>query len=273
MLTIASNVQSLMVTNYLNNVTKDIGDTTNRISTGKRINSASDDPAGLQIATRMQTSIQGYGMVKQNISQGQALLNVMDSGLQGGVEILQNMRQLALESKNDTLSTEQRNNLQESFSALQKQYEQTINGSELFGKNLLANGADDINIQSGINAGQYSTLSAVDSSSVTLGVDAGNIDISTIANSDTTIEALDSALETLSMNQAVVGAQYNALESRMSVVDTMNENTTDALSRVEDADMAAETSKLQLLRAQQQMAMQALSLVNQAPTSVLSLLR
>ena len=74
MLTIASNVQSLMVTNYLNNVTKDIGDTTNRISTGKRINSASDDPAGLQIATRMQTSIQGYGMVKQNISQGQALL-------------------------------------------------------------------------------------------------------------------------------------------------------------------------------------------------------
>ena len=75
------------------------------------------------------------------------------------------------------------------------------------------------------------------------------------------------------MNQAVVGAQYNALESRMSVVDTMNENTTDALSRVEDADMAAETSKLQLLRAQQQMAMQALSLVNQAPTSLLSLLR
>jgi flagellin len=273
MLTIASNVQSLMITNNLNNITKNISDTTTRISTGKRINSASDDPAGLQISTRMKTSIQGYGMAKQNISQGQAILNVMDAGLQGGVEILQSMRQLALESKNDTLSNEQRNSIQESFSALQKQYDQTISGSELFGKNLLENGAEDINIQSGIEAGQYSILSAVDSSSLTLGIDSGSIDISSISNSDLTIENLDTALETLSRNQAVVGAQYNGLESRMNVIDDISENTTDALSRVEDADMANETSKLQLLRVQQQMAMQALSFVNQAPSNILSLLR
>ena len=273
MLSIGSNVQSLQVLNIINTINEGIETSTNRISSGKRINSAADDPAGLQIATRMTSSIEGLQMASQNIRQGQSLLNVADAGLQSGVEILQGMRQLALESKDDTLSTEQRTALQESFSALQNQYVQTIEGTELFGKNLLTAGAEDIRIQSGANAGQYNTLSAVDSSAASLGVDTGSINISTIADSDNTLTQLDSALESMALNQATVGAQYNALESRLSVVNTTAENQVSARSRIEDADMAKETSNLQLLQVKQQVAIQALSMVNQYPTNALSLLR
>jgi flagellin len=273
MLSIASNISSQRIVSLLNNIGVGIDKSTNNISTGKRINSAADDAAGLQISTRMKTDIQGYGVVQNNISQGQSLLNVMDSGLQSGIEILQGMKQLALESKNDTLSTGQRNALQESFSNLQQQYDQTINGSELFGKSLLTSGAGDIDIQTGVNAGQKTTLSAVDSSSTTLGIDSGTIDISTIANSDMTIESIDSAIDTLSLNQATVGAQYNGLESRNNVVKNITENTTSALGRIEDTDMAKETSNLQMLQVKQQMALQVLQMVNQYPSNALSLLR
>lgn len=273
MLSIASNIQSLKVTNFINNINKGIETATDRISSGKRINSAADDPAGLQIATRMTSTIQGLEMASQNIRQGQSLLNVTDAGLQSGIEIVQSMRQLALESKNGTLSNEQRGALQESFSALQNQYEQTISGSELFGKNLLTASAEDIRIQSGANAGQYNTLSAVDSSSATLGIDAGSINISTVGGADSTIAQLDTALESLALNQGIVGGQANGLESRLNLVKNLGENTATSRSRIEDADLAKETSDLQLLQVQQQVALQALQMVGQMPNNALSLLR
>lgn len=273
MLSIGSNVSALRMLNQLNKITNDIDHTSRVISTGKRILSASDDPAGIAIATRMKTQIGGYEVVKKNIGSGQSLLGVMNAGLSSGVSILQEMKKLALEAKNDTLSTDQRSALQETFSELQKQYDETIEGSTIFGKNLLINGAADINIQSGINAGSVTTLRAVDSSSTTLGVDAGTLNLNNIANADLAIDGIDDAISTLGTNQAVLGAQSRGLETRLNVVDTMNENLSESLSRIEDANIAEETAKLQLLQAQQQMALQTLQIAMQYPQAALSLLR
>jgi flagellin len=273
MISIASNIQALKALNSLNQVTKDINHTSNVISTGKRINSAKDDPAGMQIANRMTSHIKGYSVVKQNISQGQSILDVTSSGLDNGIEILQKMKDLALESKNGTLSTDNRAALQESFNILQEQYNETIEGSSIFDKNLLTSGASSIRIQSGVDAGQYNTLSAVDASSTTLGTDSATINISDIANSDLSITAIDEALEKMGRNQATVGSQYRSLETRSNVVSTMEENLTESRSRIEDADMAKEVSKLQLLQAQQQMSMQVLSISMSLPEQALQLLR
>lgn len=273
MISINSNIQALKSLNALNSVTNKIEHSTNVISTGKRINSAKDDAAGMQIANRMTTNIQGYGVVQKNISQGQSILDITSSGLSSGVSILQEMKELAIASKNGTLSTDDRSALQESFSMLQSQYDETIEGSSIFDKNLLTSGASNINIQSGINAGQYSTLSAVNSSSDYLKIDASTINISDSANADLSLDAIDEALSTMGRNQATVGSQYRTLEARSSVVSTMEENLTESRSRIEDADIATEVSKLNLLKAQQEMAMQVLSISMSLPEQALSLLR
>ncbi len=273
MLSIASNITSLSILNQLNKVNKNIHHSTNVISSGKRIMSAKDDAAGMQIASRMTSQIQGYAMAKQNISHGQSILDVTDAGLSGGVEILQQMKDLALEAKNGTLDTDQRDALQKSFLELQSQYDSTIEGSSIFEKNLLTSGATSIKIQSGANAGDYNTLSAVDSSSVTLGTDSGTINITDTANADLSIEAIDNALKEMGKNQAVVGSQSNALTTRTNILDKMSENLTESRSRIEDADIATEVANLQLMQAQQQMAMQALSMSMDLPKQALQLLR
>jgi flagellin len=273
MLSIASNVQSLSILNHLNEVTRGINHTTKVISSGKRIMSAKDDAAGMQIASRMTTQLQGFAVAKNNISHGQSILDVTSAGLNAGVEILQGMKDLALEAKNGTLTDDQRTALQLSFNEMQKQYDETIEGSSVFDKNLLSSGASDIKIQSGANAGSYNTLSAVDSTSITLGVDSGTINIMDQANSDLSIDALDDAMKKLGYNQAVVGAQSNSLTRRTSILDTMSENLTESRSRIEDADIGAEVSKLQLMQAQQQMSLQALSMSMDLPKLALELLR
>jgi flagellin len=273
MISIASNIQALKILNQLNKVTKDIDHTANVISTGKRIMSAKDDAAGMQIASRMTSHIQGYSVVQRNISQGQSILDVTSSGLSSGVEILQQMKELALESKNGTLSNDDRAALQSSFNILQEQYDDTIEGSSIFEKNLLTSGATSINIQSGVQAGQYNTLSAVDASSSTLGTDSGTINVGNSANADLSISAIDDALEAMGRNQATVGAQHRSLETRSNVVSVMEENLTESRSRIEDADIATEVAKLNLMQAQQQMAMQALSMSMSLPEQALQLLR
>lgn len=273
MMSIASNIQSLGILNQLNEVTRNINHSTKVISSGKRIMSAKDDAAGMQIASRMTTNLQGYAMAKQNISHGQSMLEVTGAGLESGVKILQQMKDLALEAKNGTVSNEQRDALQKTFSELQSQYDDTIEGASIFDKNLLTSGATDIKIQSGVNAGDFNTLRAVDSSSTSLGTDSGTINLTDQANADLSITAIDDAIKKLGENQAIVGAQSNALTTRTNIIDKMSENLTESRSRIEDADIASEVANLQLMQAQQQMAMQALSMSMSLPQQALQLLR
>lgn len=275
MITIGSNSASLSMSNLLTGISKQIEDTSKIISTGKRIQSAADDPAGIAIATDIRTDRDSYSVVAKNITSGQSLLDVSNSALSSAGDILNEMKKLALESKNDTLSADQRTAIQNTFAELQSQYDETITGAEIFGKNLLSNGAADVDLQTGIGAGaaNETTIAAADTSAVTLGVDAGTIDVSSIANADTAIGAIDTALTSIGTNQAIMGAQSRGLETRMKAVESLGENLTSALSRVEDADIAKETSKFNLLQTQQQMALQSLSIVNSFPQNALALLR
>lgn len=275
MITIGSNSSSLGMANLLNDISSQMSKSAEIISSGKRIQSAADDPAGIAIATDIRSDRDSYGVVAKNISSGQSLLDVSNSALGSASDILNEMKKLALESKNDTLSTDQRTAIQNTFSELQSQYDETINGAEIFGKNLLTAGAADVDLQTGIGAGaaNQTTITAADTSSTNLGVDAGTIDVSSIANADAAITAIDTALTSVGTNQAIMGAQSRGLETRMDTVSNLQENLTSALSRVEDADMAAETSKFNLLQTQQQMAIQSLSIVNSFPQNALALLR
>ena len=275
MITIGSNSASLGMANLLNNISSQMTKSAEIISSGKRIQSAADDPAGIAIASDIRTDRDSYSVVQKNISSGQSLLDVSNTALGSASDILNEMKKLALESKNDTLSADQRTAIQNTFAELQNQYDETIGGAELFGKNLLTAGAGDVDLQTGIGAGaaNETTITAADTSSTNLGIDAVTINVGTIADADTAITAIDTALTSVGTNQAIMGAQSRGLETRMETVKNLEENLTGALSRVEDADMAAETSKFNMLQTQQQMALQSLSIVNSFPQSALALLR
>ncbi len=275
MITIGSNAASTKVSNILNTLTESIEKQTKILSSGKRILSAEDDPAGIAIATSIRTDRDSYSVVEKNISSGKSLMDVSNTALGATTKILGEMKKLALESKNDTLSTEQRDALQSTFGELQKQYDETIKGASLFGKNLLDAGAADVDLQTGIGAGasNKTTILAADTSSTALGVDSGSITIDSITNADSSITAIDDALKSIGTNQSIMGAQSRALNTRLESVKNIGENLESALSRVEDADMAKEASKLTLLQSKQQMALQSLSIVNSFPQNALSLLR
>lgn len=272
MLTVNSNTSSLGIQSLLNSITKDLNATSERISTGKRINSAADDPAGLAIATRMRSDLGSYGAVKNNISSGISLTEVASSALNNATDMVGEMKKLAIQSQNGTLSGDQRASLQTAFSELQGQFQQTIDGAELFDQNLLKAGATDVDILVGIDGTNVFSVKGSDTSLANLGIDAATIDITDEANSAAAITALDDALVDIGSTQATMGAQQNALNSRMTSVDSLTKNIEAARSRIEDADMAKETAELTANQTKQQLAISMLGLVNTFPQQALSLL-
>lgn len=183
------------------------------------------------------------------------------------------MKNLAVEASSETLSDDQRSALQSTFSELQKQLDDTVDKASIFGQNLIGSAAADVNIQSGINAGDSTTVSATASDTTTLGIDSLTTDLTSAANAESAMTALDTALSTVGVNQSVLGAQQSGFQIRLESIDNLTENLSAAVSRIEDADIAEESKKLSLLQTQQQMATQALAIANTFPQNALQLIR
>lgn len=272
-ITISSNSYASSIANVLNKITKDLNETSLRISTGKRILSAADDPAGIAIAAKLNYDNSAYGVVKKNISSGLSLIEVSSKALETSTGLIDQMKKLALEASSDTLSTEQRNAIQATFSELQGQLDDVVNNATLFGKNLIGGSAASVAIQSGINSGNTTTINIAQSDTATLGIDTGTIDLTSSANAATAITALDSALTTVGTNQSILGAQQSGFNARISNIDKLRENLEAAAARIEGADIAKETKKLSLYQTQQQLAIQTLGIANSFPQAALQLLR
>lgn len=272
-ISIASNSYASAISNVLNKVTQDLNDTSLRISTGKRILSAADDPAGIAIAARLNSDNSAYGVVKKNISAGLSIIDVSSKALETTTSLIDQMKKLALEASSDTLSTEQRSAIQSTFAELQGQLDDVSSNATIFGKNLLGTGAASVTIQSGINAGDTTTINVAQSDTATLGIDTATIDLTDATNAAAAITALDTALTTVGTNQSTLGAQQSGFNARISNIDKLRENLEAAAERIEGADLAEETKKLSLLQTQQQLAIQTLSIANSFPQAALQLLR
>jgi flagellin len=272
-ITISSNSYASSIANVLNRVTKDLNETSLRISTGKRILSAADDPAGMAMASKLNSDNSSYGVVKKNISSGLSLIEVSSKALETTTGLIDQMKKLAVEASSDTLSTEQRAAVQATFLELQGQLDGVVNNAKIFGKNLIGTAASSVGIQSGINSGDTTTISIAKSDTTTLGINSGAINLSTTGGAAGAITALDAALTTVGTNQSILGAQQSGFNARLSNIDKLRENLEAAASRIEGADLAEETKKFSLLQTQQQLAIQTLSIANSFPQAALQLLR
>lgn len=211
-----------------------------RISTGYKINSAADDPAGLAISEKMRAQIRGLNMASKNIQDGMSMIQTAEGALNETHAIIQRMRELAVQSANDTLTDKDRELLNIEYEQLKKEITRISTDTEFNTKTLL-NGSHEnkpLKIQVGANSGQTIDIYIGNVDSVALGIE--NSTIATREEADKAISEMDDALQHVSMERSRLGAYYNRLEHAYNVNTNTAENLTAAESRIRDADIAKE---------------------------------
>jgi len=247
-----------------------------RLSSGLRVNSAKDDAAGLAIASRMSAQVRGMNVAIRNANDGISLAQTAEGALGKVTDMLQRMRELAVQSANDTNGTTDRANLLEEFKQLGKEIDRTMTATKFNDTAILAS-TTALKFQ--IGAGTSTTNDVVTVNPVNLSTDTGITnatgitDISTATLSQTAITNVDAALTLVNTERAKWGATQNRFESVIANLQVSSENTAAARSRIMDADFAAETAALTRAQILQQAGTAMLAQANAAPQGVLSLLR
>ncbi len=247
-----------------------------RLSTGQRINNASDDAAGLAIATRMTSEVRGLNMAMRNANDGISLAQTAEGGMNEITNMLQRMRELSVQSANGTLSAGDRTNLQAEVTQLIGQIGDVSGRTDFNGVKLLDGTNTSIAIQTGSKAGENVSiaLSNVSASALTDGTTAVSaIDISTKAGADLALSSLDAALTTVTTAQANLGASQNRLQATVSSLTDRVTNISESRSRIQDADFSAESTQLAKFQILNQASTAMLAQANQSQQGVLSLLR
>ena len=245
-----------------------------RLSSGLRINSAKDDAAGLAIATSMTSQVRGMSQAIRNANDGIALAQTADGGLNEVTNMLQRVRELAVQSKSGTYSADDRTNLQGEVTQLQAQIDDVLTNTKFNGVTLFSKvAATDVTItvQAGAQAADTIdlTIDGIDGTKLT----AAALDVTSIANAGTTITNVDDALKSVNATRASLGAGQSRLESAVNNLTSNVTNLSDARSRIEDTDYSAETTALAKAQILSQASTAMLSQANQSQQNVLSLLR
>ena len=245
-----------------------------RLSSGLRVNSAKDDAAGLAIASRMSSQIRGMNVAIRNANDGISLAQTAEGALGKVTDMLQRMRELAVQSANDTNGSSDRTSLDAEFSQLKAEIDRTFDATKFNGTSIL-NTAATLNFQIGASnvAADKLAVSTTDLSAGTgmTAVASGNI--TSLANAQSAIDNIDTALTEINGARATFGAMQNRFESVISNLQVSVENTEASRSRIMDADFAKETAALTRAQILQQAGTAMLAQANAAPQSVLSLLR
>lgn len=259
-----------------------VQNTMNALASGKRINSAKDDASGLAVSTKMKSMIKGLNQASRNIADGSSMLNVASGYLQETTDILQRIRELAVQSSNGIYSDEQRSMIQIEVSQLVSEIDRiassaTFNGLQLFtGK--FATGNEAITLHIGSQADQQISFNLEAATSESFGLKnmqgtGESLSISSPDEANMAIATVDEALLRVSRQQSLIGANQNRMEVAKQGIDIASENMAAANSRIEDADLAeklVEFSKNQVL-SQSSLAM--IAQANSQSQNVLALLK
>jgi flagellin len=241
-----------------------------RLSSGKRINSAKDDAAGLAIATRMDAKVRGLGQAIRNANDGISLAQTAEGAMSESSNILVRMRELAVQASSGTASTTDRTALQTEVTQLVGQLNDISSRTDFNGTSLL-NGTANVNVQTGVDTGQTVNITISDLSATGLAV--GGVDLSTAASASTALGTLDTAIQTVADQRANLGAVQNRLDATVNNLTSTVTNLTEAKSRIEDTDFSVETTKLASAQILAQASNAMLSQANQSQQGVLQLLR
>jgi flagellin len=307
--TINTNLVSLNAQRNLSMSQSSLSTSMQRLSSGLRVNSAKDDAAGLSIAERMTSQVRGMNVAMRNANDGISLAQVGEGALGKVSDILQRMRELAVQSANGSNSPSDRVSLNAEYVQLAQEATRTLGGTQFNGQNILANtestgytfqigannstsGVDQITVASfdWASTSATNTLTAVLGSSVLSGTDTGSLAtdgtytpgatdaaptalITDVTGAKTAIDSIDQAINMVNDQRATFGAVQNRFDNVVATLQVASENQTAAKSRIMDADYAAETANLSRANILQQAGNAMVAQANQLPQQVLSLLK
>ena len=276
MTTINTNVMSLNAQRNLASSASSLATSMQRLSSGLRVNSAKDDAAGLAIAERMNAQVRGMNVAIRNANDGISLAQTAEGALGKVGDSLQRMRELAVQARNSTNSTEDKNSLDKEYKELASEISRVLGGTTFNGKAILGADAGTLTFQVGANTTANDTIS-ITSTNLTTDTSITNAtggaltgDATALA---TVITNIDTALNKVNSERATYGASQNRFDAVISNLRVSVENQSAARGRIMDADFAQETANLSRTQILQQAGTAILSQANSAPQNVLSLLR
>jgi flagellin len=275
-----TNIASMNAQRSLAASGKDLQQAMERLSTGKKINSAADDAAGFAIAESMTAQVRGLNMSAKNANDALGLLKIVENATNDVTDMLQRVRELAVQAKSGTNSTGDIANLQKEAEALMDEITRVSADTTYNGKKYIGADAGSIVIQTGYNDSNKLTITTnkVDSISLAIVTDADSDGVNDAGeyldiSSATALATITSAIDTVAGYKAGWGASQNRLEYTVSNLMNVVEFTSAARSRIQDADFAAEAAKLAKAQVLQQTGAAMLAQANAAPQLALQLIK
>jgi flagellin len=270
-MTVNSNVNAIV--RSLNIATIQNDASMKRLASGQRITSAKDDAAGLAIATRMQSRIQGMAVAERNAGDALSLAQTADSALGLTSDLMTRMKELATQAANATNGTTDLAKLDKEYQELAKEITRTLGGADFNGQKILAGGSGAKSFVVGADSTDTINVTTTNMSTNTdvTAVTGGNL--TSQANAKTAMDKLSTAQDTVNTERAMYGATQSRFESVISGLQSQADALSSAKSRIMDTDYATETAALQKTQVLQQAATAMLSHANAKPQQVLTLLR
>jgi len=272
MTVIGSNISALRAQNASTKANDALSTAMNRLSTGMRINSAKDDAAGLAISASMTSQIRGMNQGVRNANDGISMAQTAEGALDEVTNMLQRMRELAVQGANGTYSTTDAANITAEQDALGAQISSIVANTSYNGKNLFATATNNVTIQAGANSSDTVQMSFSQLNAATTKLSAVVDFTNNKMNTGLTLSAFDDAIAEVSTTRAGLGAAQNRLQSAVNNLTNNSTNLTDARSRIQDADFSAESTNLAKAQILSQASTAMLAQANQSSQGVLKLL-
>ncbi len=267
------NMNALNAHRSMSTNTAAAGKSMEKLSSGLRINRAGDDAAGLSISEKMRGQIRGLEQASRNSQDGISMLQTAEGALNETHNILQRMRELAVQASNDTNVTTDRNAIKEELGALTEEIDRIAKNTEFNTQAMFSNATTAVTFQVGANCGQQISVTFCNMGSTSLKVNAISGEVSSTADATAAICTINDAITAVSKERSKLGAVQNRLEHTIANLNNASENLTAAESRVRDVDMAKEMMNFSKNNILQQAAQAMLAQANQQPQGVLQLLR
>lgn len=268
-----TNPGALIALQNLTRISDRLEEVQRRVSTGLEVSSAKDNPALFALAQQQRAELGSIESVQQGLRIGVSTVDVALAAGEAISDVLVEMRSLASQATDPSLSAGNRTLIQNQYAELASQITRLVDSAELGGRNIIANGASDLTVVANTDGSSTITVAAQDLSigGGIINVSGDGSDLATVLGAQTELTDLDNAIESLSTALGELGAGSNAMGRQEDILTRVSDALEVSIGNLVDADLARESSRLQALQVQQQLAIQTLSIANAAPNSILAL--
>ncbi len=273
MVSINTNPGALVALQNLTRITDQLGEVQKRVSTGLQVSSAKDNPAVYALAQQQRAQLASLETIQQGLRVGTSTVDVALAAGESIGDVLVEMRQVASQAADPQLSAQNRQLLQDRYVELADQLTRLVDSADIGGRNLIAAGAADLVVVASDDGSSTITVAAQDLSigGGIINVSADGSALATSGGAQTELQNVIASIDDLSAALAAIGGGGKALTLQDRILNRVSDAIEVSIGNLVDADLARESSRLQALQVQQQLAIQTLSIANAAPNSILAL--